>query len=143
MEKKSNDLIFEAVATYVKYGIKKGRTKTGKEFEADEPTYQISLKGDIPYEDITAYDDFDGKIPSWFKKQEGYMNLSSKFDVPVRRNGHEGTISGWLKNQAEGEYSVNGSEVRVKVRQKEGVIYPMAIIVLKDGEKRDPFADME
>lgn len=127
-----------------KFGIKKGRTKSGKEFASDDPTYQLSLKGNIPYEDIWAYDETSEKLtPAWFKKQDGYINLSTKFEVPVRRNGHEMSLSAWLENASEEDYSVNGSLIRIKIRQKDGAVYPVAIIVLEDGTPADPFEGME
>lgn len=144
-EQKSNIMIINDMKVVsAKYGLKKGRTKSGKSFEAEEPTYQLSLKGEIPYEDFTAFDDTPEKmIPSWYKKQEGYMNLSSKFDIPVRREGRDSTMSEWMDEQAEKEYSCNGSTVRVKIKQADGVIYPVAVVVLEDGSPADPFEGMD
>lgn len=144
-EKKERDLVIDGLTVVsLKYGIKKVKSKTGKTYEAEEPTYQLSLKGDVPYEDIYAFDEVGEKwTPSWYKKQDGYINLATKYDVPVRREGHDITLSEWLDEQSEKGYSVNRSIVRIKIRQKEGVVYPVAVIVLEDGDPADPFEGMD
>ena len=38
----------------------------------------------MPYDDINAFDTVGEKMtPSWYKEQEGYINLNSIFDIPV------------------------------------------------------------
>lgn len=99
----------------------------------------LTLNGDIPYDDIVAYTNVGSKLtPTWFKNREGYMNLASVYDVPVRtENNREIGFSDWIS-----EYNPIGSVVTVKVIQKEGAIYPVAIVVVKDGEEQNPFLDM-
>ena len=51
-------------------------------------------------------------------------------------------MSGWLESADTEGYGLVGSKVKVKITQKSGAIYPIALVVLKDGEPRDPFEDM-
>lgn len=144
-EQKSKSIIIDDLTVVsAKYGIRKGKTKKGKEFSSEDPVYQLSLAGDsIPYEEITAFDEQPESLtPGWFKDAEGYINLNSKFDIPVRRDGVDGYMSGWLENADTEGYGLVGSKVKVKITQKSGAIYPVALVVLKDGEPRDPFEDM-
>lgn len=111
-----------------------GRTK----FNPTEKNH-ITLKGDIPYDEIVAYKNVGSKLtPTWLKKREGYINLASVYDVPVRtENNRVITFSDWIE-----ECNPVSSEVNVKVIQKEGACYPVAIDVNKDGEVQNPFLDM-
>lgn len=99
----------------------------------------VTLKGDIPYDEIIAYKNVGSKLtPTWFKKREGYMNLASVYDVPVRtENNRVISFSDWIE-----ECNPISSEVNVKVIQKDGACYPAAIDVVKDGEEQNPFLDM-
>lgn len=123
-------LIVEGVITSARFGTSK--------FD-DTEKYRVALKGDIPYDEIHAYDTVGTKLtPSWLKKQEGYINLASIYSIPVQDSkGKSIDFDDWIQN-----YNVLGATVRVKVKQKEGAVYPEAIKVLIDGEDRDPFADM-
>lgn len=110
----------------------------GNKFNPTEKNH-LTLKGDIPYDKIFAYKNVGSKLtPTWYKKREGYMNLASLYDVPVRTEDNcKITFSDWLS-----EYNPISSEVTVKVIQKEGTCYPVAIDVIKDGEEINPFLDM-
>ena len=100
---------------------------------------RITLHGDIPYDEIVAYENVGSKLtPTWLKNREGYMNLASVYDVPVRtENNRVITFSDWIE-----ECNPISSEVNVKVIQKDGACYPVAIDVIKDGEEQNPFLDM-
>ena len=105
-----------------------------------EECNRITIKSDnMPYDDIWAYDDCGNKYtPSWLKDGDGYMNLKSNYDIPVKdAKGRRISFADWL----EGE-TTTGAIVTVKIRQKEGAIYPVAIKVIEDGENIDPFEDM-
>ena len=124
-------LIVEGVITSARFGTSK--------FD-DTEKYRVALKGDdIPYDDIHAYDNVGTKLtPSWYKNREGYINLNSIYSIPVRdSNGKTIDFDDWIA-----EYNVLGALVKIKIKQKDGAVYPEAIMVLEDGEDRDPFADM-
>lgn len=99
----------------------------------------ITLNGDIPYDDIVAYEKVGTKLtPSWFKKREGYMNLATVYDLPVRTEDNRVIpFTDWIE-----DCNPINSEVNVKVIQKEGACYPVAIDVIKDGDDQNPFLDM-
>lgn len=144
-EQKQNDVMVIKGLTIVsaKYGIKKIKSKSGKEYTSDVPLYQLSFRGNIPYEDITAYDDAPDKwVPTWYKDADGYMNLSSQFDIAFQIEGQRSTMSEFLEDAAEKGYSCTGSVADVKIRQTDGAVYPVAVKVLSLGEERDPFDDM-
>ena len=55
----------------------------------------------------------------------------------MNKRGNKIDFDTWLE-----QYNVLGSKIKVSVKQKDGAIYPEAIMVLEDGEERDPFADL-
>lgn len=129
--KKMNNLVIEGVVVSAKYGATK--------FD-DKNKYRLSLYNeDIPYKDITAFDTVGEKMtPSWYKEQEGYINLNSIFDIPVMDiKGNRIDFDAWLETG-----KAVKSKIKVSVRQKEGALYPIAIKVIEEGEEFDPFADL-
>lgn len=105
-----------------------------------EPKYHITVNGDIPYDSITAYDNAGTKLtPTWYKNKDGYMNVASKFEIPVQDiKGKFIDFEDWIE-----EYNAIGAIVNIKIIQKDGAIYPVAIVVVKDGEEINPFEGME
>ena len=125
--------------TLVVKGIVK-KAYTGKTKFSEDVKNRITIYSeDFPYTEITAYDDQPDKLtPGWFKDQEGYCNLASGFDVEVMAsNGKQISFEEWVNN-----YDTHNAEVTVKIRQKDGAVYPVAIKVYKDGEPVDNFDDM-
>lgn len=109
----------------------------------EKEKYRVTVKGDIPYEKITAYDSCGSKYtPSWLKKAEGYINLSSRYDIPVRIGSRVYTFEEWIDGEAASNTAIH-AEVRMLVRQKEGAVYPVCIDVLTDGYQDDAFATMD
>lgn len=125
--------------TIVVKGIIK-KAYTGKTKFSEDVKNRITIYSeDFPYTEITAYDDQPDKLtPGWFKDQEGYCNLASGFDVDVMNSsGKQISFEDWVNN-----YDTHNAEVTVKIRQKDGAVYPVAIKVYKDGEPVDNFGDM-
>ena len=110
----------------------------GTKFNSEEKNH-ITVNGEIPYDEITAFDNSGAKLtPTWYKNKDGYMNLTSKFDVPVKdTDGKVITFDTWIH-----KYNVVGAVVNIKTIQKDGVIYPSAIVVVEDGEDINPFEGM-
>lgn len=112
----------------------------GKTKYDDTDKCRITIYSDaMPYDAITAYDEQPPKLtPSWFKDAEGYMNLNSGFDVPcMDLDGNEVSFQEWVDKN-----NTHNAEIRVKIRQKDGALYPIAIKQLSEGEEIDNFADM-
>ena len=129
--KELKTLLIEGIIVSCRYGSTK--------FD-DTNKYRFAVKSDsIPYDDIHAYDYVCAKLtPSWMKEKDGYINLSSIYDVPVMDvRLKKISFTDWMEN-----YNTIGSKVLVKIKQKDGAIYPEAIKVIEDGEERDPFKDM-
>ena len=106
----------------------------------DNKKYRLSIYSEvIDYTEFTAFDNSGAKLtPAWFKEQKGYINLSSLFDIPVMSSdGEEMTTQEWFDTK-----KAVHSFIKLKVRQKEGAVYPAAIIVVEDGDEADPFAGM-
>ena len=110
----------------------------GTKFNSEEKNH-ITINGEIPYDEITAFENSGSKLtPTWYKNKDGYMNLTSKFDIPVKdTNGKVITFDTWIH-----EHNVVGAVVNIKTIQKDGVIYPSAIVVVEEGEELNPFEDM-
>lgn len=127
--------------TIVVKGIVK-KAYNGKTKFQEEAKNRIDLfVEDFDYSLITAYDDQPEKLtPGWFKKGEGYINLASAFDIPVQDGGKTYTFEEWTSGEF--GHNVHNAVVSVKIRQKDGGCYPVAIKVYKDGEPIDHFADM-
>lgn len=129
--KELKTLLIEGIIVSCRYGSTK---------YDDTNKYRFAIKSDsIPYDDIHAYDNVGAKLtPSWMKEKDGYINCSSIYDVPVMDTRLKKiSFTDWMEN-----YNTIGSKVLVKIKQKDGAIYPEAIKVLEDGEERDPFKDM-
>lgn len=129
--KKDNILIIRGVKVVRAYF---GGTK----YNAKEKNH-ITIKGDIPYDSITAFEKSGAKLtPSWFKNRDGYMNLASVFNIPVLTDTkNQIDFADWIS-----EHNTVGATVNVKIIQKDGAVYPVAIQVLEDGEEINPFEGM-
>lgn len=93
----------------------------------------------IPYDKITAFEGSGAKLtPAWFKEKNGYMNLASLYNIPVRDSrGRELSFEEFVDLE-----TAIGSKIKLSVVQRDGAIYPKAFVILEDGEPRDPFAEL-
>lgn len=89
-----------------------------------------------------AFKDSGGKFtPEWVKNFEGYVNLSTKFELPCRDiekneyNSIESAIAGGLKWM--------GADVKCSINIKEGALYPNAILFLSEGSAFNAFAEFD
>ena len=89
-----------------------------------------------------AFKDSGAKFtPEWVKNFEGYVNLSTKFELPCRdieKNEHnsiESAIAGGLKWM--------GADVKCSINIKEGALYPNAILFLSEGSAFNAFAEFD
>lgn len=124
-------MIIEGSVVSARYGANK--------FD-DTNKYRISLKSDnIDYDNIHAFDNAGSKLtPAWYKNRDGYINLASIYEIPIKDyKGKVISFEEWLEN-----YNALGSIVKVAIKQKDGAIYPQAIVIIEDGEDRDPFEGM-
>ena len=113
----------------------------GKSRFDDTEKNRLSVKcedGVIPYE---IFDEFYKTVgnkltPTWLKERNGYINVSSKFDIPVKTvNGRIIEFSDLIETT-----TCIGSKIKLALNVKEGAVYPISILILEDGEENDPFA---
>ena len=121
-------------------GIVKAAKIGSTKFDKDDKA-RLSIKTenlDI-YDEIDAFDNSGEKFtPDWYKQAEGYLNFSSKFDIPVLdENGRRLTFEEWIETG-----TALGSNVRVKFKNTDGAVYPVAAKVLEPGEPFDVFEGM-
>ncbi len=126
----NGDLVFTATVKRAFIGATKYDDKVKNRVTLYNPDFDYTL--------ITAYDNAPAKLtPSWFKDAEGYINLNSKFDIPVKdKDDTILTFKEWVLTDT------NNAIVKAKIRQKEGSVYPVALVVLEEGEPVDNFAGM-
>lgn len=126
----NGDLVFVATVKRAFVGATKYDDKVKNRLTLYNPDFDYKL--------ITAYDNAPAKLtPSWFKDAEGYINLNSKFDIPVKDiNGEIITFEDFALTET------GNAIVKAKIRQKDGSIYPVALVVLEEGEPVDHFAGM-
>lgn len=80
--------------------------------------------------------------PDWVKNFEGYVNVSTQFELPYRDlngsefNSIEDGIADGLK--------WHGAEVKLSLNtKKEGAVYPNAIVFLSEGTAPNVFAEFD
>lgn len=103
---------------------------------------RISVKSEsLPYEELEkAYVNSGSRLtPNWLKEKNGYINLSSKFDIPVLDINRKELSFEDLCDKS----TCIGSTVKVALNVKDGAIYPKAIMIVSEGEEKDPFACFE
>lgn len=113
-----------------------GRTKF-----TEKVANRITLHSDtLPYDELEKAFEKSGErlTPTWVKEKTGYINVNSIYDIPVKAaNNRKITFAEWIEN-----YPTTGSTVTIKVALKDGAIYPVCVVVEKDGEIVDPFEGM-
>lgn len=129
-----SDIYVEGTVTKAIFG--------GTRWDKDDK-YRVTIKSDnIPYDDITAYDNTKSSfIPDWYKDRNGYINLSSRYDIPCRYGNEKLDFSAWINGEA--DLTAPGSQVVIRIRQKDGSVYPVAIDILRDGEIADVWAGFD
>lgn len=103
----------------------------------EKEKYRITIQSDVmPYDQIKAFDGSPSRfVPSWFKEEKGFMNLSSDYAIPVRYGRDELDFTQW--SAGETNLTAPNAIVVVKVRQKQGAVYPVAIDIREDGHTED------
>lgn len=131
----SSEIILEGLIKKAYYGTTK--------FD-EKQKYRITLFNEnLDYTQITAYDQTSAKLtPGWYKDQEGYLNTASEYDIPVRAFMEDGRHEDLTFNQWIECYPVYDSHVKLKIRQKDGAVYPVSIVMITAGKEKDPFEGM-
>ena len=112
----------------------------GKSRFSDQEKSRLAIQSDsIPYDQITAFKESGNKLtPAWFKDRNGYMNLASVYNIPVKNmKNREITFEEFTQLD-----TAIGSKIRLSVIQRDGAIYPKAFKILEEGTPRDPFEEL-
>lgn len=87
-----------------------------------------------------AYENSGSRLtPNWVKNKDGYINLSSKFDIPCKDlRGKVITFEEFTEKTTS-----LGSKVNMSLSIKDGAVYPVAFKILEEGEEINPFEGLE
>lgn len=102
---------------------------------------EVDLSDDKIKELKEAFKD-SGKnfTPSWVKDFDGFVNVSTKFELPcIDLEGKE-----WVSIEdmiADTEFSWHGALCALSLNVKEGAVYPQAIKIMGEGIPFDPYAE--
>lgn len=77
--------------------------------------------------------------PEWVKNFDGYVNVSSKYDIPVMHV--DGVTEPSFEKAVNSGFAYMNALVQLSLNIKEGAIYPKAIKILEEGKEYDAFAD--
>ena len=81
--------------------------------------------------------------PEWVKNFEGYVNLSTVYDLPFSdcTTGKRGeSLEDYIADSFE---KWCGASVGISINLKDGAVYPKAIVIYGEGKEFDPFADFD
>lgn len=87
-------------------------------------------------------------IPKWYSEFKGYVNLHSKYKVPVQiaipdEEGDIDLINTDTAKLISGKDDYKYYKAKVKMKVKEGAVYPMAIKICGEPDNSyNPFDDM-
>lgn len=88
---------------------------------------------------IHAFDDTRDKyIPGWYKKRENNITLKSRYNIPVKLNGNVVTFQEWVDTGR-----VKNAIIKARITQKPDAVYPVAFVVVEEGEEIDYFEGLE
>lgn len=123
------------------------QAKTFKGKEQEEKLYvtlsDVTLTKEQQEELKDAFKEAGKKFtPSWIDNFEGYVNVSTKFEIPTK--GYDGKKYASLEDYIADEMpNFYNAIVRLSLNVKDGAVYPKAIIFDTEGEEFDPFVDFE
>lgn len=80
--------------------------------------------------------------PAWVKEFEGFVNLSTKYELPFKDNVN-GVTGENIEDYIVDGFNWCGATVKVSVNVKDGALYPKAIVIDEEGKEFDPFSDFE
>lgn len=79
--------------------------------------------------------------PDWVKEFDGYVNLSTKFELPFRDMDKVEYSS--IEDAIASGFKWMGADVKVSINLKEGALYPNALIFLSEGTSINAFAEFD
>lgn len=137
-------MIIKGILSYAKREAKE--FKDGKESRTTKEKLWLTIKDvELSDEQIAelkeAFKDSGKKMtPKWVLEFEGYVNVSTEYELPIR------TIDGeefMLEDAIADGLKYRGAEVKVSLNVKEGAVYPNAMIFLTEGSALNAFAEFD
>lgn len=113
-------------------------SKEGKDGKSEpRNTLNVSPTDKGVFDVISAYEHSGDKYtPDWFKGKEHIM-LRSVYDIPVKLDGKKSTFADFLEKGL-----IKNAKGVCRIKQKDGAIYPVALVINEDGEEYDAFEGM-
>lgn len=103
---------------------------------------EVDLSKEQMKEIQDAFKDSGAKFtPDWVKDFNGYVNLSTRFDLPYRDVEHVECSS--IEKGIDSGLKWMGAEVKLSMNIKDGAIYPNAILFLTEGASYNAFAEFD
>lgn len=90
---------------------------------------------------VAFKDSGDKFTPDWIKNFEGYVNLSTKYELPFR--DVEDTEHSSIEDAQDNGLKWFGAEVKVSINIKEGAVYPNSLVFLTEGKSYNAFAEFD
>lgn len=125
------------------------KNKKGRSVHVDPKLFitlaEVTLSDKQKKELLAAFkDNGDNFTPTWLKNFEGYVNLSTQFELPCRDldGGEYDSIEEFIKNK-DINFPWHKAPVALSLNIKEGAIYPAAIVFTGEGDSFNPFADFD
>ena len=82
--------------------------------------------------------------PDWVLDPKGYVNVSTKYELPVRISFEDPIReSNSIEDEIKSGLLAIGAEAAISLNVKEGAVYPEAINLLSEGTARNPFAEFD
>lgn len=104
---------------------------------------EVTLSKDKKEELDKAFKDAGKKMtPEWIKNFDGYVNVSTQYDLPcIDADGNEyASIERLIK---EDKYPYMGADVLLSMNVKDGAVYPNSIKFLTEGKPFNPFSEFD
>lgn len=79
--------------------------------------------------------------PDWVKDFKGYVNVSTKYELPFR--DLEGNEFNSIEVSIASGLAWVGADVKMSLNIKEGAIYPNSIVFMSDGKAFNAFAEFD
>lgn len=90
-----------------------------------------------------AFKDAGNKFtPDWVKEFEGYVNLSTIYELPCRSQV-DGRDYESIEDYIADGFSWLGAEASISINVKDGALYPKAICIHTEGKEYNPFEDFD
>lgn len=88
--------------------------------------------------------------PAWVKKFEGYINVSTQYDLPYLLGKKLAASHSDFDEQGDSiialikaGFPYLGADVKLSLNVKEGAVYPLSIKILSEGKPFNPYSEFD